>query len=116
MKKWTLYHNPRCSKSREALALLEANNVSFQVVEYLKDTPSIEELKHILKVLKVPAKNLVRTKEELYQDLSFDLNSDVVILENLTRHPSLLERPILFNDSAAVIARPPELLLELLKS
>ncbi|AHI06584.1 arsenate reductase [Bdellovibrio bacteriovorus W] len=116
MKKWTLYHNPRCSKSREALALLEASNVSFQVVEYLKDTPSIEELKHILKVLKVPAKNLVRTKEELYQDLSFDLNSDDVILENLTRHPSLLERPILFNDSVAVIARPPELLLELLKS
>lgn len=115
MKKWTLYHNPRCSKSREALALLEQNNVSFQIVEYIKESPSIEELRKLLKVLKMSPKNLVRAKDELYQSLKFDLESEETVLQNLSLHPSLIERPILFNESSGIIARPPELVLDLIK-
>lgn len=115
MKKWTLYHNPRCSKSREALALLEENNVSFEIIEYLKDNPSIEDLRSLLKVLKIAAKNLVRVKEDLYQSLAFDLESEDIVLESLAKHPSLIERPILFNNEAGVIARPPEMILKIIK-
>jgi len=104
---WTIYHNPKCSKSREALQLLNEQGIKPTVIEYLKTSPNKTELKNILTKLKVPAKALVRSKDELYQDLQFNLNSEDEVLLQLEKHPSLLERPIVIHGSQAVIARPP---------
>lgn len=110
MAQYTLYHNPRCSKSREALGLLQSKGVDVQVIEYLKESPSAEDLKQLISKLKSPASALVRTKEDLYQDLKFDLNSTEHIVENLVKYPQLIERPIVVKDDRAIVARPVNLI------
>ena len=110
------YHNPRCSKSREGLQLLQDRGAELQVVEYLKTPPSAEELRHILALLSIPARELLRSKEEEYQALGLadtSLDDDALIAAMLA-HPRLIERPIAVSDSAAAIGRPPENLLKLL--
>lgn len=108
MAHWTIYHNPQCSKSREALGLLQARGIQPEVVEYLKQPLTKDELRGLLSKLKVASSAIVRTKEELYQELSFDVNSVETVIENLAKHPRLLERPIVVKDQAAVIGRPVE--------
>lgn len=110
MENWTIYHNPQCSKSREALALLQNKGVQPRVIEYLKEPLSEDQLKALISRLQGPVSALVRVKEELYQSLNFDLNSVDVIAENLAKHPRLLERPIVVKDGVALIARPVELI------
>lgn len=110
------YHNPRCSKSREGLQLLQERGAELQVIEYLKTPPSAEELHHILALLGIPARELLRSKEEEYQTLGLadaSLDEDALIAAMLA-HPRLIERPIAVSDSAAAIGRPPENLLQLL--
>ncbi|MFS4459251.1 arsenate reductase (glutaredoxin) [Bdellovibrio sp. HCB2-146] len=114
MAKWTIYHNPQCSKSREALAMLQAKGIAPEVIEYLKQPPTEKELSSIIQKLKVPAASLVRTKEEIFQALNFNLGSTEAIIQNLAKHPKLLERPIVIKDNVAIIARPTELLKEIL--
>jgi arsenate reductase len=112
----TLYHNPRCSKSRQTLELLRSNNVEPNVVEYLNEPRSLPQLRDILKALDLPASAMIRKKEAEYNEAGLDdESSDEAILEAIVRFPKLMERPIAVKGSKAVIGRPPENILELLE-
>ncbi len=113
----TIYHNPRCSKSRQTLALLEEHGVEFEIHEYLKDTPSIKELKAILKKLAKKPIEIMRTKEKILTELDIDLKtlSDNELIELMHDHPILIERPIVVTEHSAAMGRPPESVLELFK-
>lgn len=110
------YHNPRCSKSREGLQLLQDRGIEPQVVEYLKTPPSADELRQILALLGIPARALLRSKEEEYQTLGLaDASlSDEALIAAMVANPRLIERPIAVSEHAAAIGRPPENLLTLL--
>lgn len=114
MKKYKIYHNPRCSKSREALKILENAGIDFEVVEYLKTPPKKADLQDILRKLKDPARNIVRTKESVFAELEIDLDNENQIIKAILNHPILLERPIVVTNNRAVIGRPPENILDLL--
>lgn len=114
---YTIYHNPRCSKSREALALLEAEGVPLTVVRYLETPPDAATLQMLLHKLGVSARDLLRSKEAEYTTLGLDnpaLHEDALIAA-IVAHPRLLERPVVVHGTRAVIARPPERLKEFLK-
>jgi arsenate reductase (glutaredoxin) len=116
MPKNTYYHNPRCSKSRQGLALLEQNNVSFEIREYLKEGFSSNELKKLFKALDMVPYATVRRKESLYKELVIDGKSlsQAEWIKILIDNPSLMERPILVTQKGARIGRPPENLLEII--
>ena len=112
----SIYHNPRCSKSRQTKELIEAQNITPTVIEYLKTPPSKTELKHILKLLQITARDLLRKKEAEYEELGLD-NADLdedQIIDIMIKHPKLIERPIVVTDKGAAIGRPPENVLEIL--
>lgn len=116
MSELTLYHNPRCSKSRGALELLEARGLAPTVVRYLETPPSAAELRELLAKLGMNARQLLRTGEEEYQTLGLadtSLSEDQLI-EAMAAHPRLIERPILIVGDKAVVGRPPEKVLEIL--
>lgn len=116
MTELTLYHNPRCSKSRGALELLEARGLQPTVVRYLDTPPSAAELRALLAKLGIPARQLLRSGEDEYKALNLadaDLNEEQLIAA-MAAHPKLIERPILVAGERAVIGRPPEKVLELL--
>lgn len=112
----TLYHNPRCSKSRGALELLEARGLHPHVVRYLETPPSATELRALLAKLGIGARQLLRSGEDEYKALSLgDASlSEAQLIEAMVQHPKLIERPILVAGDKAVIGRPPEKVLELL--
>jgi len=115
MSKPTIYHNARCSKSRQTLALLEENGVEADVVEYLNDMPNKATLKSIIAALGVSPHDIVRTKEAQYQEAGLTKNSsDADVLSALIKFPKLLERPIVVNGKKAAIGRPPENVLDIL--
>ena len=114
MNEWIIYHNPRCSKSRQTLELLRHHGIEPKVIEYLKSPPSPETLKDLLKKLNLEAKQIVRTKEPLFADLNLDLNNTTAILNALAQNPTLLERPIVVRDTKAALGRPPENVLQLI--
>lgn len=112
-----IFHNPRCSKSRETLALLEGRGVDLPVVKYLEDPPSAATLKEICKRLGVRPYDLVRRKEALFAELKLaklSPDDDARWLEVLARHPALLERPIVVYKGKAALGRPPENVLKIL--
>ena len=104
--KATIWHNPRCSKSREALALLRQAGAEVTIVEYLKDPPTQDELKRIFARAGVTPREALRSKEEAAADLGNA--TDEEIIDAMMLHPILIERPIVETDEGAVIARPPE--------
>lgn len=110
----TLYHNPRCSKSREALAMVEAfaqaEGLALTIVDYQKTPPSLELLRQLQRQLGVAVRDMVRTNEEEYAALNLASADDERLLNALAEHPSLLQRPIVAYREGALIARPPELL------
>jgi len=112
----TIYHNPRCSKSRQTLQLLEDNKVQPVVVEYLKTPPSKSEFKHILKMLQLKPRDLLRKKEPEYKEQGLDNASltDEQIIDIMLAHPKLIERPIVVKNDKAALGRPPESVLEIL--
>lgn len=110
----TLYHNPRCSKSRAALALLADRGADVEVVEYLVSPPSRDALAALLRKLDAPAMALIRTEEPEFRPYAGRTLSDHEVLEALAAHPRLMQRPIAEDDSRARIGRPPERVLELL--
>lgn len=112
-----LYHNPRCSKSRQALQLLEKSGKNFQVIEYLNADLKSQDYEKLIEELNLPLKQIIRLKEKVLQELDLDLNklTRPQIAKILSSHPILLERPILSNGKKAVQGRPPENILELLK-
>lgn len=104
-----IYHNPRCGKSREGLAILEASGKEFKVIKYLDDIPSKRELQEILALLKIPALNLVRKNEAIWKEnYKGKTLSEDDILNAFIAYPKLIERPIVINNNKAVIGRPPE--------
>jgi len=117
MNKITIWHNPRCSKSRDSFKLVEETNVDVTVVKYLENIPSKEDLKNILNLLGMSsAQELMRTKEEIYKELNLkDENSEDALLEAMIANPKLIERPIVIKGDKAVIGRPIEKVIELLK-
>ncbi len=111
-----IYHNPRCSKSRQTLALLEEQGIEPEIVEYLKDTPSADELKDVLMKLGLSARDLMRTGEAVYKGLGLkdpDLSEEALITA-MIENPILIERPIVVSGKHAAIGRPPEKVLEIL--
>ena len=111
-----IYHNPRCTKSRETLALLTEHGVEPEVVEYLKTPPSKTELSQILSMLGISARALMRKRESEYKDQGLD-NPDLTeadLISAMIEHPILIERPIVVTKTKAAIGRPPENVLDIL--
>jgi len=116
MKSVRIYHNPRCSKSRQTLSLLESGGVNPDIVEYLKQVPDFNELDNILKMLGIEPRELMRRSEKAYLDNSLDdvSLSREYLINAMVANPVLIERPIVIIGKRAVIGRPPEKVLELL--
>jgi arsenate reductase len=112
----TFYHNPRCSKSRAALALLQSRGIDPTVIEYLKTPPTASELKALLQKLKLRPSELLRTSEDVYKSkvANKDL-SDAQLIALMADNPVLIERPIVVLGERAAVGRPPENVLQLLK-
>ncbi|MDR6349503.1 arsenate reductase (glutaredoxin) [Pantoea sp. SORGH_AS_0659] len=113
----SIYHNPRCSKSRETLALLQERGIEPDVVLYLETPPDVPTLKRLLKQLGMhSARELMRRKEDLYQELALadSALSEVQLLQAMVDHPKLIERPIVIKGEQARIGRPPEAVLEII--
>ncbi|MCW9013322.1 MAG: arsenate reductase (glutaredoxin) [Gammaproteobacteria bacterium] len=111
-----IYHNPRCSKSRQTMELLNSKGVEPNVVEYLKTPPSKQELTEILAMLGLEPRQLMRTKEAEYKENGLDdesLSRDQLI-EAMLEHPKLIERPIVISNGKAAIGRPPETVLDII--
>ncbi|MAD76862.1 MAG: arsenate reductase (glutaredoxin) [Rheinheimera sp.] len=104
----TIYHNPRCSKSREALALLQQHCEHIAVIEYLKTPPTAAELAAILMKLNISARELLRSKEEEYRNLQLNnpALSEQQLINTMVEHPRLIERPIVVKGDQAAIGRP----------
>lgn len=113
----TIYHNPRCSKSRQALALLEAQGIEPEIIQYLKTPPTQAQLQALVKALKLQPRDLLRSKEPEYKTLGLHdpALKDEEIIAAIAQHPKLLERPIVVKGKKAVIGRPPENVLTLLE-
>ena len=113
---WQIYHNPRCSKSRQTLALLQENGVEPEIREYLKKAPTVAELKTLITMLNAEASDVVRSGEAVYKELGFKDKppSSADLIEAIAANPILLERPIVVHGNQAVIGRPPENVLALI--
>jgi arsenate reductase (glutaredoxin) len=111
-----LWHNPRCSKSRAALELLQSRGVDVQVREYLRDPPHVAEIEAVASALGEPVRTMMRTGEPEYLELHLDDPgvSDAALYAAMAGHPRLIERPIVLRGDRAVVGRPPERILELL--
>lgn len=111
-----IYHNPRCSKSRQTLQLLEDNNAQPEIVEYLKQAPSKAELESVISLLGITPRDLIRKGEAVYKELQLsntDLTSDQLV-SAMIENPILIERPIVLANGKAAIGRPPESVLDIL--
>lgn len=108
-----IYHNPRCSKSRQTLALLQEKGIEPQIVEYLTTPITEAELVEVLAALDKRPKEVLRTKEDVYKDLNVDWEDDRAVIKAIVENPKLLERPIVLKGDRAVIGRPPERIEEL---
>jgi len=111
-----IFHNPRCSKSRQTLALIEEKGIQPEVILYLENTPSADQLNSILSKLNITARQLLRKGEQDYKDnnLSDPTLSEQDLIEKMTQFPKLIERPIVIKNNQAVLGRPPENVLDLL--
>lgn len=107
-----IYHNSFCSKSRGCLAFLNEKNANVEIIDYLKNPPSIDEIKDILRKLNIPAIELVRKNEPIWKENKKENMTENDIIELLHTFPKLIERPIVVDDEKAIIARPPEKILE----
>ena len=111
----TLWHNPRCSKSRQALALLEERGAQVNVYRYLADMPSRHDIEQVASKLGLPPSAMIRTGEKTYKERELDLvESEADLLDAMADAPILIERPIAIKADRAVIGRPPEAVLSLL--
>lgn len=113
---YVFWHNPRCSKSREALALLRERGCEPQILEYLKHPPHCAEIERVAKAIGLPVKSMMRTAEPEYVQLGLDEPgvTDAALCAAMAGHPRLIQRPILVAGERAVVGRPPERVLDLL--
>ena len=111
-----IYHNPRCSKSRQALKLLEDSGTNFELIQYLKTPPTHQELSNILRALNFKPRDLMRKNESCYktENLNDDNLTDEELIEKMIEFPILIERPIVIVGDKTIVARPPERVLEII--
>jgi arsenate reductase len=117
MNKNIFYHNPRCRKSREGLQLVEGKNVEFELVEYLKNPPTKDQLKFILEKMGKKPLEVIRSQEKLFKELKLskkDNRTDDAWIEIMVENPILIERPIFLYKNRAALGRPPEDLLKII--
>ena len=103
-----IYHNPQCSKSRQALQMLQDSGVDTKVIEYMKAPPTASQILDIAKALNVRPSGMIRMNEDKYKELQLDANNDDALVTAMAMNPVLIERPIVITFKGAVIARPPE--------
>ena len=104
-----IYHNPRCSKSRQTLSLIEEKNKKVEIIEYLETPATVEEIESILEKLGIKAIDLVRKKEKIWiEDYKGRDLTDKKIIEAMVENPKIMERPIVIDGNKAIIGRPPE--------
>lgn len=117
MTDYTIYHNPRCSKSRQTLALLNENGIEPEVVLYLENVPSTGDLKNLLGKLGISARDLLRKGEADYKGMGLadESLSEAALMDAMVKAPKLIERPIVVSGDKAVLGRPPENVLDLIK-
>lgn len=110
-----VYHNNRCSKSRDAVQILTENNHPFEIIDYIKTPPTAAALQTVISKLKITPFELIRKNESIFKENFKNKHfSDAEWIEVLIKHPNLIERPIIINGQKAVIARPPEKVFEVL--
>jgi len=113
----TIWHNPRCSKSRASLEVIEQSNIEFEIIKYLDESISISSIEDILRKLDISARELMRTKENLYIELNVEsIVEEITLIKIMSENPKLIERPIIIKGDKAVIGRPIENTINLLKS
>ena len=112
----TVYHNPRCSKSRAAMEYLEENGIETEVVKYMDSPPDANDIKELLSMLGMTPRDLMRKHEKVFKDAGLDdpTFTDDELIEAMAQCPSLIERPIVVNNGKAVLARPPETVQDIL--
>lgn len=112
----TIYHNPRCSKSRQTLELIKSQGIEPEIRLYLDDTPSAKELKEVIAKLGITPRELLRKGEDAYKEnqLSNKALTDAALINAMVEFPKLIERPIVINGDHAKLGRPPEQVLEIL--
>jgi arsenate reductase len=110
-----IYHNPRCSKSREGLEILKNSNQEYQIKDYLNYPPTIAELSKLIQLLNISPIQLIRKGEAIWKEnFKGKVLSDMQIIEAMSKHPKLIERPIVVNGNKAVIGRPPSIIKEII--
>ena len=116
MSEYQIYHNPRCSKSRQTLALLQEKGIEPEIVLYLENTPSVDELKAVQEKLGVDIRDIIRTGEDAYKEQNLKDNSlsEDELLSAMIASPKLIQRPIVIKGNKAVVGRPPENVLDLI--
>lgn len=114
--KTTIYHNPRCSKSRQTLALLEEHGADLEIIDYLKTPPSAEQLRAIVKLLKLSPREIMRRNETDYKENNLNDHTlcDETLIEAMIKFPKIIQRPIVIHGKKAVLGRPPENVLEII--
>ena len=117
MAQITIWHNPRCSKSREALSIVDESGSEKEIVKYLETNPNKETIKDLLKMLNLTPRELMRTKEAIYKELKLrDETDDEKLIEAMAQNPKLIERPVLIKNGKAIIGRPTQRIAEFLKA
>ncbi len=113
----TIYHNPKCSNSRKALALIRESGVEPTIIEYLSYPPTRKQLSELIAAMQIPVRGLLREKEALCKELGLDDSSvsDAKLLDAMAANPVLINRPVVVTPKGAKLCRPPELLLEILE-
>lgn len=111
-----IYHNPRCSKSRQTLQLLKENNIEPEVIEYLNTPPTVNELDSVLTLLDLEPRDLMRKKESAYKEAGLDDTEldRTALIEGMIANPIVIERPIVIANGKAAIGRPPESVLDII--
>ena len=112
----TIYHNPRCSKSRQTLSILQDKGVQIDIIEYLQTPPDVKTLQSLIKKLGISAKDLLRKGEQEFKLAGLDKDnlSDEEIIQAMVKYPKLIERPIVVHKDKAVLGRPPENVLSII--
>jgi len=117
MNEVTIWHNPKCSKSRAAMEILEENNCEANVVNYLESTPTKDEITTALTMLGMNPRELMRTKEDIYTELNLQEEDDYDnLVDAMVENPKLIERPVIFKGNQAIIGRPTEIIAKFLNS
>lgn len=117
MAQVTIWHNPKCSKSREALSIIDENGSEKEIVKYLESNPDSKTIKNLLKMLGLNARELMRTKEAIYKELNLkNETDDEKLIEAMAQNPKLIERPVLIKDTKAIIGRPTSIIADFLNA